>query len=296
MKKAKLILAKLLYPPKWVLFSLPIVVFAALIFVFLSGQKNSAAAYVIYPMSAYSLAIIVVPIPKFVEKIRSFLKKKISGSEFGSRYFSDLAFRGNISIYRGMLVNFLYMIFRIVVGIRYTSVWFVSMAVYYMVLGGIRLFLILSYRRRDSAKEIRCYRLTAWLLFVLNIPMGGMILLMIAANNGYSYHGYVIYISAIYTFYTSITSVINLVKFRRLGSPILSAAKVLNVIAALMSVLGLQTAMIAQFSAEGDDFRMLMNGIVGIAVWTAVIAIAVYMLIHSRKMKCEVKILEQVGK
>lgn len=294
MKKAKLILAKLLNPPKRVLFTLPITAFAALVFVFVGGQENNAAAYVIYVMSAYSLAIIIMPIPKLVKKIKSAAKKKISGSEFGSRYLSDPAFRGNIGIYQGMLVNFFYVVFRIVVGIRYTSVWFVSMAVYYLVLGGIRLFLICSYRRRDSAKEVRCYRLTAWLLFVLNIPMGGMILLMIIANNGYSYHGYVIYISAIYTFYTMIMSVINLVKFRRLGSPILSAAKVLNVIAALMSVLGLQTAMIAQFSAESDDFRRLMNGIVGIAVWITVIAIAVYMLIRSRKMKYEVKSLEQV--
>ena len=92
--------------------------------------------------------------------------------------------------------------------------------------------------------ERRCYRITAWLLFLLNIPMGGMIVQMVLASSGYSYPGYVIYLSAMYTFYTLAMSVVNLVKFRKLGSPILSAAKILNFIAALMSILGLQLSLI----------------------------------------------------
>lgn len=166
------------------------------------------------------------------------------------------------------------------------------MAVYYLALGSIRLFLARSCRR-DIAKEVRCYRLTAWSLFLLNIPMGGMIVLMAAADNGYSYPGYVRYI---YTFYTMIMSVVNLARYLRLGSPVLSAAKALNFIAALMSVLGLQTAMIAEFSAEDDGFRRLMNSITGAAVWVTVIVTAVYMLIRSSKMKREVDTAEQVGK
>ena len=118
--------------------------------------------------------------------------------------------------------------------------------------------------------------------------MGGMIVLMVLTDSGYSYPGYVIYLSALYTFYTVILAIVNLVKFRKLGSPILSAAKVLNFVAALMSLLGLQTAMISQFSTEGENFRRMMNTITGSGVWFAVILTAVYMLLHSRKMK-EVK-------
>lgn len=124
--------------------------------------------------------------------------------------------------------------------------------------------------------------------------MGGMILMMVLTNSGYSYPGYVIYLSAMYTFYTMVTSVINLVKFRRLRSPILSAAKVLNFIAALMSILGLQTAMIAQFSTEGENYRRMMNAITGGAVWLSVILTAVYMLYLSSKQRDEVKSDEQV--
>ena len=218
----------------------------------------------------------------------------INSTTFGRKYVNDLSFRGSVSLYQGMTVNFLYVIFRIAVGIRYASVWFISMAVYYLVLAFLRLSLILSHNHKSIIDEIHCYRRTAWLLFLLNLPMGGMILLMVLTNAGYSYPGYVIYLSAMYTFYTTVTSVINLIRFRKLGSPILSAAKVLNFIAALMSILGLQTAMIAQFSTEGENYRKMMNAITGGVVWLSVILTAVYMLYRSKKLKDEVKSDEQV--
>lgn len=293
MKRAWTLLERLLHPPKWVLFTLPPMVFAALTDILLKG-KNSVPAYMIYCMSAYCLTIWILPLPRLFRKAKANMIHRLTGTVFGGKYIGDLAFRGSVSIYQGMMVNFLYVVFRIFVGIRYASVWFLTIAVYDLVLGIMRLSLILSYRNRNIKSEPRCYRRTAWLLFLLNIPMGGMIVLIVLTDSGYSYPGYVIYLSALYTFCTIILAVVNLVKFRKLGSPILSAAKVLNFVAALMSLLGLQTAMISQFSTEGEDFRRRMNAITGGGVWFYVILIAVYMLLRSRKMK-EVKPVDPLG-
>ena len=136
------------------------------------------------------------------------------------------------------------------------------------------------------------FRRTAWMLFLLNIPMDGMIVLMVRTNSGFSYPGYIIYLSAFYTFYTMIISVLNLVKFRKLGSPILSAAKVLNFIAAMMSILGLQTAMISRFSENGEAYRKMMNTITGGFVYGIVIVIAITMLLHSKKSQKKVESIE----
>ena len=293
MKRVWTLLERLLHPPKWVLLTLPPIVFAALIYILLKG-KNSMPAYMIYCMSAYCLTIWVLPLPRLFRKAKANILHRPTGTMFGGKYIGDLAFRGSVSIYQGMMVNLLYVVFRIFVGIRYASVWFLTIAIYYLLLGIMRLSLILSYRNRNMKSELRCYRRTAWLLFLLNIPMGGMIVLMVLTDSGYSYPGYVIYLSALYTFYTITLAIVNLVKFRKLGSPILSAAKVLNFVAALMSLLGLQTAMISQFSTEGEDFRRRMNAITGGGVWFSVILIAVYMLLRSRKMK-EVKSVDPLG-
>lgn len=82
-------------------------------------------------------------------------------------------------------------------------------------------------------------------------------------------------------------AIVNVVRFRALRSPILSAAKVLNLVSALMSLLGLQTAMIARFSPNGEKYRKLMNTVTGSAVYAAVIVIAVYMLRRSRNLEKE---------
>ena len=294
MKNVLAVLDKLLHPPKWVLLTLPPIVFAALTYVLLKGRKSSTLTYMIYCMSAFCLTIWILPLPRLFRKAKANTMHRLTGTVFGGKYIGDLAFRGSVSIYQGMMVNFLYVVFRIFIGIRYTSVSFITIAIYYLLLGVMRLSLILSYRNRNVKSELRCYRRTAWLLFLLNIPMGGMIVLMVLTDSGYSYPGYVIYLSALYTFCTVILAIVNLVKFRKLGSPILSAAKVLSFVAALMSLLGLQTAMISKFSTEGENFRRMMNAITGGGVWFAVILTAVYMLLHSRKMK-EMKPYEPLG-
>lgn len=298
MKRAKMIIKRILYPTKRVLFTIPLISFTALIFIFVYEKTESMLAYPIYCMSAYSLTVLCAAVPNIMRKTAQMIKssrimKRISSVEIMDRYLADLAFRGNISIYQGMTVNFLYTIFRAVTGIRYASVWFISMAVYYLSLGVIRVYLIVCYKRRHMKDENICYRNTAWFLFLLNVPMGGMILLMIWTDSGFSYPGYVIYLSALYTFYTLIIAVRNLVKFRRVGSPILSAAKVINFIAAMMSILGLQTAMISRFSTNGDGYRKMMNTITGGFVYGIVLAIAIYMLLYSRKVRKESKCNEQ---
>ena len=82
--------------------------------------------------------------------------------------------------------------------------------------------------------------------------MTGMTVHMARTNSGFSYPGSILYLSVLYTFYAVAVSIVDLVKFRRLGSPILFAAKVLNLISAMMSVLGLQTAMISRFPKMGS--------------------------------------------
>ena len=297
MERAKMFFQKLLHPSKWVLIFVPPLSFAALIFIFATQTTRNASAYMIYCMSAYSLTICLAALPQLIKKMKttimtSRIMRKVGSSKITERYLNDLAFRGSVSIYQGVAVNFFYVVFRIATGIRYASIWFISMAVYYLVLGGLRVYLIFCYRRRNPKLERRCYHTTAWLLFLLNIPMGGMIVLMVRTNSGFSYPGYIIYLSALYTFYTMMTSTLKLAKFRKLGSPILSAAKVLNFIAAMMSILGLQTAMISRFSENGEGYRKMMNAITGGFVYGIVILIAVLMLLHNIKIRKKVETIE----
>lgn len=223
------------------------------------------------------------------------ISEKLRSSKLICRYLDSRHFRGEAGIYISLAADTLYTVFRAVTGMIYGSVWFLSLAAYHAVLGLIRVYLAFSYRKeeRTATKErkisaYRCYRKTGIMLFFLNIPMGGITLLMIHTNSAFRYPGYIIYLSAMYTFYTAITAGMNIVRYRRLGDPVLSAAKAVNLVSSAMSVLGLQTAMIAVFSEQGEDFRRIMNTATGTGVFVITVSVAIYMIAHSAvKLKNE---------
>lgn len=281
-----------------VIIILLIIAFAGLIYIFACDDTRSALDYVFYALSAYSLVILVIDLPKRIPKIKNkihaFIVKKSESVKFLNGYLTDRKFKGNVNLYQGAVIDAFYTGFKLITGTIYSSVWFITLAVYHLYLGFLRVYLIICGRKEKNVAEnllfeYNCYKKTAWFLFLLNIPMGGMIVLMIRANSRFTYPGYVIYLSAMYTFYKAIMAIINLVKFRNIGSPILSSAKVINFVAAMMSVLGLQTAMIAAFSVNQDVFRLTSNAITGGAITITVIVIAVYMIIKARKKIKEIK-------
>lgn len=53
MKRAKMILKRILYPPKWVLLIVPFISFAALIFIFIYEKTESMPAYPMYCVLSY---------------------------------------------------------------------------------------------------------------------------------------------------------------------------------------------------------------------------------------------------
>ncbi len=294
MKKAKIIINKILHPPVGVIIILPVIAFAGLIYVFACDDTRGALDYVFYALSAYSLVILVIDLSKRIPEIKNKIHAFIVSVKFLNSYLTDRKFKGNVNLYQGAFTDVFYTGFKLITGIIYSSVWFITLAVYHLFLGFLRVFLIICGRKEKKlAKNLlfgyNCYKKAAWFLFLLNIPMGGMIALMVWENSGFTYPGYVIYLSAMYTFYKVIMAIINLVKFRGVGSPILSSAKVVNFVAAMMSVLGLQTAMIAAFSENQETFRRTINAVTGSAITISVIVIAVYMIVKARKKIRKIK-------
>ncbi len=123
-------------------------------------------------------------------------------------------------------------------------------------------------------------------MLLLNTAVAGMLALMVRDNRYYTYPGYVIYLQALYTFYSAIMAVVNISKYRKIGSPILSASKAVSLIGAAMSVMALQSAMLVQFGGDASTFRQMMNTITGSALTLLSIIITLYMIIHAvRKLK-----------
>lgn len=275
-------LKKLLCPgPLWV------ILFSALgggmlLVTFSRGITETPFAYASYVLSAYALVIACVFIAK---NIRGSWKGLLHRNAYIHRYLTDIPFKTHISLYLSLGLNLLFAAVKLVYGIHDRSVWFGTLAVYYILLSLLRFLLLRSARRNgfgaDLISECLRSRLCGMILLLMNIVLTGVVILVVRKNEGFRYPGYLIYVVAMYAFYNIITAVRNVVKYRKYNSPVMTASKTIKLVAAVVSMLALETAMLAEFSEEGLEFQRLMTGITGGCVCAIVMVTAVAMIVKA---------------
>lgn len=251
--------------------------------------------YLAYLSSAYALAVTITGFPYFVHFVKStkaLVKKhplaiKLQNTSVGKRFFSDVRFRTELSLYQGLLINLLYIAVKLFSGIYYHSLWFIALAFYYILLAAMRILLLHQRKKRNYEElmehEFFRYRLCGIILLLMNQALVGIVIFIVHQNKGFDYPGLLIYAMALYVFYSVILAAVNLIKFRKHGSPVMSAAKVINLVAAMVSILSLQTAMLARFGEEDEAFRAVMTGVTGGVVCAIVSGMAIFMIWKSAK-------------
>lgn len=284
----KKIAKKLLYPPIWLMILLTVISIAGLVLVFVKGLDELPIAYAVYVISFYTLSVVciffAIVFPKRYRKI----KQKIYDNPIGNRYMTDVAFRTHISLYASLGINLLYVGVNIISFVLYRSFWFVVLSGYYIILAMMR-FLLLRYVRgneigKNLLGELKSARLCAVILLTVNFALSGAVLMILYHNKGFEYNGILIYVMAGYTFYITSHAIIDLVKYRKHGSPVMTATKVIALSAALVSMLSLETAMFSQFGADmAPEDRRLMIALTGAGVSIAVVTMSVYMIVKSAK-------------
>lgn len=287
----KKILKRIFFPPPIPTLLISIPSYMLVIYALAGETVNPTLVYVSYLLSAYALVITITGITGAVR----FIQKGIQQNPFArkvleipvvGRYLTEDTFRAQVALYQGFLINLFYAGVKLFSGIYYHSVWFGTLAVYYIMIAVMRFSLLhhVHRGRKNKVSEWRRYRLCGIVLLFMNAALAGIVILAVHQNSGFEYPGMLIYIMALYTFYATITAVWNVIKFRRYGSPVLSAAKGINLTAAMVSMLSLETAMLTQFGAADDaGFRQMMTALTGAGVCVVVTGMAVYMLVHATK-------------
>lgn len=291
MERLRKILKRLFFLPPWLTVLIAAPSFAFVFVMLGTGNENSALSYLSYALSAYALAVVVTGAARLFEAVRQGRKnwpllQRIRSTSVGARYLDDPVFRAETALYGGLSVNLVYAAIKLCAGIYYRSLWFIALSAYYVFLSGMR-FLLLHHVRRSPAgreyfSELKRYRICGGMLLAMNLALSVIVTLVVVQNRGFEYAGYLIYVMAMYAFYATITSAVNLVRFRRYNSPVLSAAKAVSLTAALVSMLSLETAMISQFDTTDEPvFRRTMTALTGFAVCVFVLVMAVCMIVRA---------------
>nr|WP_294493461.1 hypothetical protein [uncultured Mediterraneibacter sp.] len=222
-----------------------------------------------------------------VEKILNNIKK----NPFGERFFDDYTFRTVLTTLPAFLINVAYTVYNGVIGIINQSAWFITMAVYYSLLGIMRYRAVntgrktahMEDRRLIRKKELSVMKTDGVLLLLLNIALIGVIILTIVKDTAKRYPEIMVISIAAYTFYKIITSVINMIKVRKSQSPILITIRNIGVADALVSVLTLQMTMLASFQERSTLDINRMNAITGLAVCILISLLGARMIYYSGK-------------
>ncbi|MDO4173156.1 MAG: hypothetical protein Q4D42_00200 [Eubacteriales bacterium] len=255
-------------------------------YTFLYGDAYGPIAYISYVLSAYALTIVCA---RLIRLPKNGFFAALHRNAYAHRYLTDIPFRTHVSLYLSLGLNLLFAAVKLVYGIAYCSVWFGTLAVYYILLAVMR-FLLLRHVNRNRigtaiVAEWKRYRLCGIILLLMNSALCGVVILMLHQKESFQYAGYLIYVVAMYAFYNMVTAVTDVVKYRKYNSPVLSASKAVKLAAALVSMLSLETAMLMQFNdrEDAEAFRQMMTGATGISVCALVLAAAVWMIVRSTK-------------
>ena len=244
---------KLLFPPIWLMALLVTGSAAALVYVFVKGMEQSIPAYAVYGISFYSLVTVTVfgavTLPRQYRNIR----QKLRANPLTNRLMTDRVFRIHLSLASSFGVSMLYVAIHVWSWHTIRSWWFLVLAVYYSIMAVMRFLLVRYVRIQKIGTSIlgewKRARICACILLLVNLSLSGAVLMILYQSKGYDYPGIMIYVMALYTFYSTTIAIVSIIKYRKLGSPVMSTAKIVSLCGALVSMLNLETAMFSQFGA-----------------------------------------------
>ena len=279
---------KLLFPPIWLMLLLAVVSAVLLVTVFVKRWDQQVIAYFTYVLSFYTLSVVTLFCVMVLPKQYGVLKQKICDHPLGNRYMTDRVFRTQISLYLSLTISLLYVGINLWSWTFSHSWWFVVLAIYYVIMAIMRFLLVRYVRIRKIGTSIldewKRSRLCAYILLLVNLSHSGAVLMILYQNRGYDYPGILIYVMAMYTFYSTTHAIVDMVKYRALGSPVMSTAKIVSLSAALVSMLNLETAMFAQFGADmAQKDQNLMIILTGAGISITVVTLSMILIVKATK-------------
>lgn len=273
-------LRKLLYPGLLWVIVLAVSGGIMLFITFSGSMEDTPFAYISYVVSFYALVLVTAEAVAGGKAAR----RKLYEMPLTNRYLTDAFFRVRVGLHASLLVSLAYAALRLASAVRFSSFWDGALALYYMLLCGVRVYLIRAlpadHGEAGFRRELRSYRATGFFLIMLSLALDIIAVQIVRAGQSYRYQGSLIFAVGFYSFYCLILSSVNTVKYRKFKSPVLSASKAVNLTTALASIFSLETAMLDRF---GDDpqFQIWMTAGTALAICTMVLAIAVFMVIQS---------------
>lgn len=278
----------LLFPPAAVLIVLTPIAAAALVYSMLRLEETSPVRIGSYVLAFYTRVVACAQIPNIVRSVGRIKKE----NKYIRIWTDDPRLRMNVTVSGSVLWNGVYVALQLGLGIYHRSAWFYSLAAYYVTLAIMRLSLVWYTMRHKPGEQMQQelvrYRACGWVFLLMNLALSGMMFYRIYENRFVQHYEITTIAMATYTFAMLTVAIVNVVRYRKYNSPVLSSAKAISLAAACVSMLTLESTMLASFNKgtlSQKTIRIFL-ALSGGAVSAFIVGMTVYMIVQaSRKLK-----------
>ena len=253
-------------------------------------QKLSFVFYVLAMLGlTYSTALIIKNLAITVKSVKEWLR----AHPFTGKLMDDFGFRKIIFGIGSFVMSVGYGLINGYTWLITGSIWHGALAIYYVMLALTRGGILVHHKRKIGKdhdeifveiKEATTCRNSGIVLLVLNSALFLVVLMMTFAGKSFRYQGTLIYAYAAYTVYKLTMAIVNLPKSKRQGDMTVEAMQAVSLTDALVSLIALQTALLAQFGTDGVN-QVLYNGVTGTLVCLGVLAIGVIIIVRGQKRR-----------
>lgn len=183
-------------------------------------------------------------------------------------YAGDSRVRRNVGALFGIFINSFYIVINLTWGIKHRNVWFITVAVYYLLVALMRFFSIDTHGIEGSGEEI-----LGVLMAILCVPMTGMIAYTVLTSSARGYPKASLPIFAGYAIFSIFRAVYGLFSTRRESTDSLRTAHSIRLSLALMSLFNLQSTLFA-YLKFASPLSVFLNFLTGGAVSISMLALA----------------------
>ena len=256
----------------------------SLIYSALCLKPYDVISIISYVISFYALVIVCFRIPDMIKLFKSVRNE----NEYVVKYRQDATLRIKLSLYGTLIFNGAYAALQLGMGLWHHSIWFYSLAGYYILLAIMRFLLLRHIKEynplQDMRLELKKYRICGIYLLLLNSILTVILFYIIRQNRTFKHHEITTIAMAAYTFTTFTFAIINIIRYRKYKSPVFSAAKAISLACACVSMITLEATMLTTFGVENSEkFRRIMMASSGGVISICIVGMAIYMIVNATK-------------
>lgn len=198
-----------------------------------------------------------------------------------------------------LTLNVAYAAYNGVLGLFYSSIWFMILGVYYSLLAVMR-YMTVSYEKKldkgiQVVSEVYVMRFTGMMFIIMSVVLMLIELYSMIHNTARQYARLVIASIAVYTVIKLVRAIVNLVKVQKHRSPLLSAIRNISLADAGVSAVTLIRSLSVYITWLTENQKLVVSTFSGVVVYLTTLVMGVVMLLRHTDEKQNIQLMTDNG-